>query len=93
METNYLVPILTTICCIIFLVISVKNFIKMLKARKINRDSCGVFEISFAILCIIAGSLGIIFSVFLIGKCDNYNKKVSETIRTEISITDNSDEN
>ena len=93
METNCLVPILTLVCCIIFLVISVSNLIKMLNVRKINLDSCGKFEISFAFLCTLAGILGIIFSSILIGKCGNYNKKVSETIQTEILITDNSDEN
>ena len=93
METNCLVPILTLTCCAAFLAMSVSNFIKMLNARRINRDSCGKFEISFAFLCTLAGILGIIFSAILIGKCDSYNKKVSEAIQTEISITINSDEN
>ena len=77
METNCLVPILTLMCCSIFLVISVSNLIKILNARKIKRDSCGEFEISFALLCTLAGILGIIFSAILIGKCDNCNKEVS----------------
>lgn len=93
METNCLVPILTLICCVVFLAMSVSNFIKMLNARKINRKSCGKFEIYFVILCAVAGILGIIFSAILIGKCGNYNKKVSETTQTEILITDNNDEN
>lgn len=93
METNCLVPILTLICCVIFLAMSVENFIKILKARKINRESCGEFEIYFALLCTLAGILGIIFSSILIEKCDNYNKKVSETIQTEILITDTNNEN
>ena len=93
METNCLVPILTLICCVAILTMSISNFIKMLNARKINRDSCGKFEISFAILCALAGILGIIFSAILIGKCGNYNKEVSEATQTEILITYNSNEN
>lgn len=93
METNCLVPILTLICCVAILVMSVSNFIKMLNARKINRKSCGKFEIYFAFLCTLAGILGIIFSAILIGKCDKYNKKVSETIQTKILITDTNNEN
>ena len=93
METNCLVPILTLICCVAILAMSVNNFIKMLNARKINRKSFGKFEIYFVILCTVAGILGIIFSAILIGKCDNYNKKVSEATQTEILITDNNDEN
>lgn len=78
METNCLVPILTLICCVAILAMSVSNFIKMLNARKNNRKSCGKFEIYFALLCTLAGILGIIFSVILIGKCDSYNKEVSD---------------
>lgn len=78
METNYLVPILTLIGCVAILAMSVSNFIKMLNARKSNRKSCGKFEIYFAFLCALAGILGIIFSAILIGKCDNYNKEVSD---------------
>ena len=77
METNYLVPILTLICCVAILAMSVSNFIKMLNARKNNRKPCGKFEIYFAFLCALAGILGIIFSAILIGKCGNYNKEVS----------------
>ena len=69
------------------------DFIKMLNARKNNRKSCGKFEIYFALLCALAGILGIIFSVILIGKCDSYNKEVSEVTQTEILITDSSNEN
>ena len=78
METNCLVPILTLICCVAILAMSVSNFIKMLNARKNNRKSCGKFEIYFALLCTLAGILGIIFSAILIGKCDSYNKEVSD---------------
>lgn len=78
METNCLVPILTLIGCVAILAMSVINFIKMLNARKNNRKSCGKFEIYFAFLCALAGILGIIFSAILIGKCDNYNKEVSD---------------
>ena len=77
METNCLVPILTLICCVAILAMSVSNFIKMLNARKNNRKPCGKFEIYFAFLCALAGILGIIFSAILIGKCDSYNKEVS----------------
>ena len=93
METNCLVPILTLICCVAILAMSVSNFIKMLNARKNNRKSCGKFEIYFAFLCTLAGILGIIFSSILIEKCGDYNKKVSETIQTEILITDTNNEN
>ena len=78
METNCLVPILTLICCVAILAMSVSNFIKMLNARKNNRKPCGKFEIYFAFLCALAGILGIIFSVILIGKCDSCNKEVSD---------------
>ena len=77
METNCLFPILTLICYVAILAMSVSNFIKMLNARKNNRKSCGKFEIYFAFLCTLAGILGIIFSAILIGKCDSYNKEVS----------------
>ena len=77
METNCLVPILTLICCVAILAMSVSNFIKMLNARKNNRKPCGKFEIYFAFLCALAGIVGIIFSAIRIGKCDDYNKEVS----------------
>ena len=93
METNCLFPILTLICYVAILAMSVSNFIKMLNARKNNRKSCGKFEIYFAFLCTLAGILGIIFSAILIGKCDSHNKEVSEVTRTEILITDNGNEN
>ena len=93
METNCLFPILTLICYVAILAMSVSNFIKMLNARKNNRKSCGKFEIYFALLCTLAGILGIIFSAILIGKCDSYNKEVSEVTQTEILITDNGNEN
>ena len=93
MDTNCLFPILTLICYVAILAMSVSNFIKMLNVRKNNRKSCGKFEIYFAFLCTLVGILGIIFSAILIIKCDNYNKKVSEVTQTEILITDNGNEN
>ena len=93
MDTNCLFPILTLICYVAILAMSVSNFIKMLNVRKNNRKSCGKFEIYFAFLCTLVGILGIIFSAILIGKCDSHNKEVSEVTQTEILITDNGNEN